>query len=65
MTKCVEEVRSITHHVNQPYQDWEEVSCDSPSPRATGALGIWTPEQQLPGFVSEKKGEGGSNKARK
>ena len=26
---------------------------------------IWTPEQQLPGFVSKKEDEGGNNKARK
>lgn len=29
MTKWVEEVRSITHHMKWAYQNWEEVRSDS------------------------------------
>lgn len=50
MTKCVEEV-SISHCVKWAYR--------------AGKGKVWVPFSELPGFVSEEEGEGGSNKARK
>lgn len=39
MTKCVEELRSITHHMKWAYQNWEEVRSDSPLLCTNGVSG--------------------------
>jgi len=36
---------------------WVQMECQG--------LVVWTPDQQLPGFVSKKEDEGGNNKERK
>ncbi|XP_009573831.1 PREDICTED: uncharacterized protein LOC104075125, partial [Fulmarus glacialis] len=67
MTKCVEKVRGITHHMKWAYQNWEEVRCDSPLLSANGVSGDGDldPRTATAWFCVQKEDEEGNNKARK